>query len=340
MQLKQFPYVAGEESQFEYDGERPEDFLSIIIDEISDRIVARTDGSNLAPELLDPAVFYHFITGIYGHYTLNGSPFIGNWRLLPAATRMAERLEADTLVQVLKKAEHDIQAWDPQLLDDYDSGAISDRHDLPASTCERLDETFDLQFRPAVENCRCAYIPHEGAAPIRDPLTALAAWVMHELPREPLHDHDAIWARYSETHQWARDHVEGYNQNWTESIVGQEVYSLLESLSLRFARVVARPPLDALGKLPVSPRVLEMTDETQLLELDFADAVLLAELDTLTEIARFERPKAHVREQFPASQTHLREEPRLAFDLQTCTTKIVSRLAWRAPVVKYQSGFS
>lgn len=330
MQLSSFPFVAGTEARFHHSGDT-DDFLWSILDEIGAYVLAGTDGSNLAPELLDPFVFAQFVAGIEGKYTVNGTPFHRNWRLLPAARRMAERLGIVPLAQALAETEAELPVWGAEILDLYDNSPDSGSESLiGAATSERLFQRLDKRFWPLVESAVCTYGTQGGGI-----WKSLSEWIMNEMPRTAFPDEHSVSAQFSATHDWARDAVAGYNRSWTTFRVGDDVYEMLEQLGLRLRRQLKSPAAPA--TLPVVPCLLEMTDGSRVLRLDFSDAVMLADPDEMAELARkTTAPVSQRRDDLPKRYS-IAEEPKIAFDEDSCTTRIPPRLALRANVLRYAS---
>lgn len=316
MQLSRWPITEDDAAYFQYDGTSPDDFIWNAIDSIGDRLTRRTDGSNLAPELLDPFVFAQFVAGLQGKYTVNGMPYAGNWRLMPCATRMAARLGATKLAEALREGEAELAEWDEATLDAFDSNRLDFNDPAERKTIDTLFERFDKRFEPLVAEGACSYgtsrLNYDGGEAL---LAALGDWITAEMPREILADQAAVTAKTRANHIWACDNVKNYEQEFTAYHVGHETYQMLQSLGMRFLRTGRSAPKP--HEQPVIAREVLVEGGRRLLALSFQESRLLADGETFQELARSKVATPINRPDHLKPVLKLADAPRIAINPQT-----------------------
>ncbi|MEM7441609.1 MAG: hypothetical protein AAF393_18675 [Pseudomonadota bacterium] len=336
MQLSHWPITREDTARFQYDGGAPDDFLWRVLDDIGDCITRGTDGSNLAPELLDPFVFAQFVTGLQGKYTVNGTPFANNWRFMPCATRMAERLGADELTAALREGEAEMATWDQKDLEAHDRGMLRFDDPIENAKSEQLFARFDTRFEPFVGAGECSFgtsrLKHKGGDKL---LAALGDWVTEAMPREVLPDQAAVKNRLQANHDWACDHVENYEHNYTKFYVGEHVSQMLKSMGLRLDKKYGRSFWTP-HELQVIPYEIFTTNGSALIRFDFGDGTLLADPDTMIERTRIMFDKPQERAEGLVPYLMLADAPSVALDMKTFKTHAPSMFKPNSKTLKYK----
>ena len=324
MKLTAWPITTNSVKYYQYSGGDPDGFLCGALDPIGWKVQKLNDGSHLAEELLDPFVLFQFIAGIQGKYTINGTPFYSNWRLLPCATRMATRLGALELADALEKSGRELASFEPEILDDYDATRIPWDTEEGQALNGELSEICDARFHKIpFEDCTYGTSRSQftGAESLN---AALADWVCQEMPREVLPNQDAVMLRLKQNHVWACENVEGYELGFTSSKVGAETYQMLKHLGLRFERTTKSPKEPHL--LQVVPYGLETSNGQHWIRFEFGDGCVLADADTLTEHARriYSSPRTRLSSLPP--YLLLADAPSIEFSSRDFTTRLASRI--------------
>lgn len=336
MKLNTWPITPDDIETYQFDGKDPDHFLAIALDGIAPKLPATCDGSHLAEEILDPFVFFQFITGMQGKHTINGTPFYQNWRLLPCALRMARRLGADGLADALEQSKTEMAAFDPQTLDDYDHGRLPWDTKEDQALSAKLDTLFDIRLRDQVDAGDCTYGTTQANTSGSERLNAaLADWVSQEFPREVLDDFDAVTQRHQDNHDWARDNTDGYDFGFTSGLVGIETYHMLQEMGLRLQRLTRRPQDPASQR--VIPNGILTTDGQEWIRFDFGDGCLIADAKTLTEQARAFYPAPRNRPKTLPPFLLLAKAPRVEFNATDFTTRPASFFRRSAHKLSYKN---
>ena len=230
MILKKWPIEERHQSCLRFGGTDPDKFLLVLLESVGQFVPSGTDGSMLAPEILDPFVFLQFVAGVQGKYTINGSPFFGNWRLITPARRMSERLFAMELAEALTRTEAQLSEYDPEVLDAFDASDCNLLDQRQVGLSEELTNLLINQFQPLIDAGECYYgtiaESFEGGDRL---LAALAEWVSEEFPHEILPNDKAV-----------RDRLDGYRDK------AYEDEAFLRAFTLKH---LPEPAFDALKKL-------------------------------------------------------------------------------------------
>lgn len=292
MTLNRWPIDEEKRSRLRYGGTNPDEFLLDLLKDVEPFVLPKTDGTVLAPEILDPFIFLQFVAGLQGKYTINGSPFFGNWRLVVCVRRMAERLFALELAEALSRAEEQIALYDAEVLDAFDASDIDwiDRHQEGLQ--QRLTYLLIDQFQPLIDAGECHYgtmgIGFNGGDRL---LAALAEWVAEEFPYEILADAKAVHHRLEKYRKEALSD-ESYLRAYTNEHLPEPAFDALKKLGYQFSRN-DEYSRDA-GKVPVPVQRFIVNSETSLYLLTFLDAQVIVEpisMKVLTKWA-YEWPKS------------------------------------------------
>jgi len=309
--LNAWPITQDQVAMYAYPGSNPDSAITDMLDEVGDHLQSATYSEHLAETIVDPFVFMQFVTGLQGKYTVNGSPFYQNWRLLPNARRMAARLGADTLATQLAAAETAIKGYDPSLLDAYDR---SDTETLGQDRNDQLFELLDKQFQDSVNQGDCTYGTFSKDVTGGDKLlVALCEWVSAEMPREVLPDQAAVNQRLSENHAWAVNNVENYYEQWVRYYVGDDILSLLNQAGDRFGAPhndIMTPQHDS----TIVFRRFKTTEDKMNVAFMFDDAMILVHQNDMTERARVPLAKSPVHRRNGPSLRRLADKPVFGFD--------------------------
>lgn len=288
------------------------------LDEVSEYTIPFGGQPHIAMEVLDPWVFWQMVTGLNNHYTVNGTPTASNWRLLPAAGRMAVRLGLDELADEIAKAVADCAAVDPARLD------IFDQHSAPGAPlteieAEQFFQMLDRRFRPFAHEDTC--------------LPRLSKWVEAELPRKFVADKtqwkieiDAIWAKVHEIFPDVR-------RTRLTKRLGSRGCALVEAVGIFDAYQVDRPV-----KLE-PPAYFErwMTQDGRMLaRIDFADGSLVVDLETMSEMVRI--PGAAMdRGEATGALANLADHPRLGLSPDGTRLVKLGMFSSRKHALKYRN---
>lgn len=270
MILKRWPIEERHQSCLRFGGNDPDKFLLLLLESVGQFVPSGSDGSILAPEILDPFVFLHFVAGLQGKYSINGSPFFGNWRLVTAARRMSERLFAMELAEALTRTETQLSEYDPEVLDAFDASDLDLLNRRQVGLSKELTGLLIDQFQPLIDAGECYYgTIAEGFKGGERLLAALAEWVSEEFPHEILPNEEAV-----------RDRLDGYRDKayedetflraFTLQHLPEPAFDALKKLGYRFTRSdgFSRHA----GTVPVPVRRFVVNGEIPLYLLTFLDA--------------------------------------------------------------------
>ena len=330
MRLTVWPMTSDEAAQLQYGGGDVDIFATDILDGIGPQLIRRTDGSNLAPDILDPFVFMQFVMGIQGKYSLNGAPFCGNWRLLPAAQRMAGRLGSEALEAELAKAQTELDSFESALLDSYDNAdGMKLFRAQPQEIRDHIYHTLDGRFHALVAEGACTFGTSREAHTGGDCLLAsLCDWLVQDFPREVLPDAQAVAERLRANTLWACDAVENFEREFTAFYVGVDVYAVLQDHDLRFQNSLPHP--FGTPDNGVMTTQMQTTDQRHLLVLWFCDGKMVVDAANLREVGRTPYPEGRPPQKgIPMSQAHM-----LAYNPKTRQTRRASRFNPLAKFIK------
>lgn len=285
MTLTAWPITSADELDFDPDFEAPtpRNFLFRTIEPIGDQVVRGVYNGHLAPEILDPWVFYQFMLAVHDHHSTSGTRFGQNWRHTICARRMAERLGASELASNFKVAEAALNHYGTELMDSFDSGDLflgdqseDVKHSIQYIFDDALTEKpFDFAFGEGSED-----LDHEDRF-----FAPLAQWVAAEFPREVLPIKKDVKERLLQNHNWARDHIEGFERSYVSYYVGGIVFNMLDSLGLRFAKSGSW-----MQRKRVTVKPLTMRDGREIMSLRFRDGEMLVDPGSMEEMARVLSP--------------------------------------------------
>lgn len=284
-ELKRWPIEERHQSRIRYNGRDPDKFLLVLLEQVGTFVLPGTDGSVLAPEILDPFVFLQFVAAIQGKYTINGSPFFGNWRLVGCARRMAESLFAFELEEALAQAEKQVAVYDEQVLDAYDACDFDwlDQHEEGLS--ERLNELLVNQFQPFIDAGECHYgTSGEGFNGGDRLLAALAEWITDEFPYEVLPNAQAVQSRLDAFQEKVSD-VEAFQKAFTRLHLPEGAFEALKQLGYTFKRS-AGSSHDG-GRVPVSVQRFIVNNDVHLYLLTFLDARVIVEPSSMKVLTQW-----------------------------------------------------
>lgn len=335
MQLAALPITPDRVAHYQFSGQEQDMFLATALDDVGDRVQPRTVGSQIAPELLDPFVFWQFVSGLMGQYTVNGMPFNSNWRLMPAATRMAKRLGALPLAQALQDGEEEMRAWDIADLDAYDTFSfdinISEQKEKYDTLFQRFDKRFELLISEAAPTYGHFANGQTGGDAL---LTALCEWISDQMPREVLPTREAVIERIAANHNWAYDNVDNHGYEFTRSFVGHDIFVVLNGLGLRIAAVTQRSSEP--HKLAVIPTAFRTTDGQDLIAFGFGDGIVVADAVTLQERGRslYAAPLPRPAQLVPYA--NIAKRPKITLNREAFTTSFASIFRPFAETLKYK----
>lgn len=332
--LTSWPILSDQRDTYLYRGDHPDSFLWDVLDPIGGKLQRRCDNGHLAEELLDPFIFAQLIAGIMGKYTINGTPFHSNWRMLPAALRMAKRLGADALARALEDVSNGFEQFDSKTLDAYDDNTILEHPDRDA-VLSKLDPLFGALLQTPVDEGRCSYGQFHGNFKGGDALlSALSEWISDCMPRHVVDDRDTARRELEANHHWACEHVDGYYREWVAFYVGLEAYHLLEAAGLKFQRhrFNINPPKGN----QVWARRLVARDDQELALFGFEDFDVLVDIETMSEIARYPLAKPRYRAPTAPPALRLADRPRLTFDPETLVVRKASLLGRFGKTLTYR----
>lgn len=315
MQLTAWPVTSADEMDFDLDFEEPDllTYLCRTLDKVGQQTMRGVHNTHLAPEILDPWVFFQCVTGIQGHHSFDGTPFAGNWRNTICARRMAERLGAEELAKELRAAEAALDHYGPELMSSYDRGAYGELfQDQPEKLRQEMNERFDWCLEAPVSEGLCTYgILKDDHEPAEKLLAALAEWVEADMPREVLY-RDEVRERLRLNHEWACENVDGFERSFVSFYVGRVVYEMLHPLGLRFAR-----SQEVYRTKQIRVSLLSMNDDRKILRWHFREGEMLVDPETMLELARHRYPESMIDSEHRRKMLNWSDRPILQIDLNS-----------------------
>lgn len=283
MKLNRWPIEEKHQSRLRFSGQDPDAFLLALLENVGSFVLPGTDGALLAPEILDPFVFLQFVAGLQGNYTINGSPFYGNWRLLVSARRMAERLYAIELEEALARAQNQIDAYDTEVLDAFDASDAAWLNQHQDGLHHQLTELLIDQFQPLIDAGECYYgtlsAEYKGGDRL---LAALAEWVSQEFPHEILPDAKAVQDRLNSCLDAGLED-EANLRAFTKQHLPEPAFDALKRLGYRFTKLDGQSR-DA-GKVPVPVGRFIVNTDIALYLLTFRDAQTIVDAMSMKRLA-------------------------------------------------------
>ena len=330
MTLDAFPIAKEDEHRFRYDGGDAAMFNAELSD-LSKVMQRRCANSHIAPELLDPYVFWQFISGMLGEYTMNGASSGGDWRLFPSLIRMAERLEADPILPGLRDCQAFLETLTGEQKDQYDS-IMKIRGE--EATTERLHDLYDRQFMAALNH---EYEP-ETYKIVREGYgytlrQDLAQWISDEMPKNILPGRDHVEAIWEQAHEQAIETEERYLREWTAYYVGEEVADMLAAVGRRYGGEMPSSWQHQIQNKAVVRRFKD-SDGNVIARIEFADALMLMDDATRTEIARVATKHPYRNEESPPMWS-ISEKPQFTIDWETNAVRPSGVIARRTKPITY-----
>jgi len=310
-------------SRLRYGGGDPDRFLLHLLEDVGPFVLPRTNGTVLAPEILDPFVFLQFVAGIQGKYTINGSPFFGNWRLVVCARRMAERLLAFELVEALAGVEEKIADYDEAVLDAFDFSDFDWLDQHQEGLHRRLTTLLVDQFDPLIEAGECHYgSKGEGYSGGDRLLAALSEWITEEFPSEILRDANAVRDRL----QSFRDETlkdDAYLRAFTIQHLPERAFEALKDLGFRFTR--SDGSSHNADKVPVPVQRFIVNKETPLYLLTFLDAQAVVEPSSMRVLTQWPYEWLNTRFSRLENVPSIVDRPSLTIDPLSLNSLIISQ---------------
>ena len=271
------------EGAWAYLGTEPEEYLGILED-VGQLVLDAHDNRHIAPDILDPWVFWQFSNSVLRQIPVHGSLCAGNWRLLASARRMADELKFDALAQAIFDSEQAVHKLDSAVLDAYDHG-----HDHPGLTPdlrEKLAHLLDSRFHPLVHDAATPLETGDPTQPMESPLLhQLALWVAKHLPRVAVSGADGVGDAIDRG--WGdveRNFPEIMRAKKIERL-GDALVDLLELAGVADAHLRGKHP-DTTGLGVGLTALVDSNAQTPLLWAQFADANVLINWADWCEIAR------------------------------------------------------
>ena len=316
--LTAWPITEDERALYRFDGGDASGFCNEALSSLQPLAPVGDERPRAVPEILDPYVMYAFVAVVLGEYTPSGTPFGGNWRFLPNGRRMAERLGATALAEEVARVEAELGGWDALVLDAWQGDAPREvLESQPDGTEERLFDLLDARFVDLAERGDCSYGSSAKSAQGAERLmAALADWVTDAFPIDVLPDREAVKARLDEARAAALETDPLFYRRWAADQIGDTGLSLMEGAGLRLERSIRLDPNRDPDAAPfVFTTFFEAKGGRRLMALNFEDAVLMVDCESLEELSRMPqtRPplKRHDRLVLKAS-----ERPDLTFDAE------------------------
>ncbi len=290
MKLEGFPVCPETKGDLLFDGQDPVEYLLLL-----SGVPGYVDGHenhHVSEHLLDPYVYWQFIAAMCGLYTPPSVPFIGNWRVMYAARRMAEKLGAKQLTRLLMQSEADLRKYTAVQLDNYEKGktAGSDE-EVHNELCEIFDARFARWFESRDSWSDFGEVSWDGHPSI----SQLADWVSSEMPITHFDSRYAMKEYLERLRTHYMNSVKGYYEAFARRQVGEAKFSMISDAKIRFKRHLSKKKnistsheMKIAQNNPLHVSGIISEDEKIYFFLQFSDALSLVDDLTWTEIARIE----------------------------------------------------